>query len=103
MFSDEELEGFGDNLQKFRTTNFQHQRDLQALLKKQEDLLESYQRLKSDYEEERESREKYKKLARGKEQGKSYVLVLIDGNTYTVSFPSRATTNRLTISSLVRN
>ncbi|KAH0345274.1 hypothetical protein KCU81_g4401, partial [Aureobasidium melanogenum] len=44
-------------------------------------LLEDYRILRSDYEEEKESREKYKKLARGQDKN-PFVLVLIDADGY---------------------
>ncbi|KAG9655966.1 hypothetical protein KCU95_g13628, partial [Aureobasidium melanogenum] len=44
-------------------------------------LLEDYRILRSDYEEEKESREKYKKLARGQDRN-PFVLVLIDADGY---------------------
>lgn len=47
-------------------------------------MIEDYRRLKSDYEEVREAREKYKKLA--KDQDKNpFVLMLVDGDGYNVS------------------
>jgi hypothetical protein len=47
-------------------------------------LLEDYRILRSDYEEEKESREKHKKLARGQDRN-PFVLVLIDADGYIVS------------------
>jgi hypothetical protein len=47
-------------------------------------LLEDYRTLRSGYEEEKESREKYKKLARGQDRN-PFVLVLIDADGYVVS------------------
>ncbi|CAD0083039.1 unnamed protein product [Aureobasidium vineae] len=44
-------------------------------------LFEDYRILRSDYEEEKESREKYKKLARGQDRN-PFVLVLIDADGY---------------------
>ncbi|EEU38530.1 uncharacterized protein NECHADRAFT_88437 [Fusarium vanettenii 77-13-4] len=44
-------------------------------------LIEDYRRLKSDYEEEREGRERYKQLARGQERN-PFALVVIDGDGY---------------------
>jgi hypothetical protein len=44
-------------------------------------LIENYHTLLSDYEEEKVSREKYKKLARGQERN-PFVLVLIDADGY---------------------
>ncbi|KAK6434267.1 hypothetical protein LTR95_009552 [Oleoguttula sp. CCFEE 5521] len=47
-------------------------------------LVEEYRRLKSDYEEERNARERYKKLAKSStpDKGKPFVVVLIDGDGY---------------------
>lgn len=44
-------------------------------------LLEDYKRLKSDYEEERDARERYKQLARDQERN-PFVLVLVDADGY---------------------
>lgn len=58
----------------------------QTLTEKYEHIIEDYRRLKSDYEEVREAREKYKKLA--KDQDKNpFVLMLVDGDGYNVSAP----------------
>ncbi|EHA27401.1 hypothetical protein ASPNIDRAFT_140582, partial [Aspergillus niger ATCC 1015] len=51
------------------------------LLEKFRQLLENYNNLKSDYEEEKEAREKYKRMARGQERN-PFVLVLVDGDGY---------------------
>jgi hypothetical protein len=56
----------------------------QALLLRYDALLEAYRRLRSDFEEEREARERYKKLARGQEKN-PFVLVLVDLDGYIVS------------------
>jgi hypothetical protein len=56
----------------------------QILSEKYENIIEDYRRLKSDYEEVREAREKYKRLA--KDQDRSpFVLLLVDGDGYNVS------------------
>lgn len=55
----------------------------QTLTEKYEHIIEDYRRLKSDYEEVREAREKYKKLS--KDQDKNpFVLMLVDGDGYNV-------------------
>jgi hypothetical protein len=58
--------------------------ELSTALEQYRDLLGHYRRLKSDYEEEKEAREKYKRLARGQERN-PFVLVLVDGDGYIVS------------------
>ncbi|OQN96492.1 hypothetical protein B0A48_17065 [Cryoendolithus antarcticus] len=47
-------------------------------------LVEEYRRLKSDYEEERDARERYKKLAKSStsDKGSPFVVVLVDGDHY---------------------
>ncbi|KAF9895323.1 hypothetical protein FE257_000227 [Aspergillus nanangensis] len=55
--------------------------NLQNLMEKFRSLLDNYNTLKSDYEEEKEAREKYKKLARGQDRN-PFVLVLVDGDGY---------------------
>nr|OQO18179.1 hypothetical protein B0A51_14126 [Rachicladosporium sp. CCFEE 5018] len=47
-------------------------------------LVEEYRRLKSDYEEERDARERYKKLAKSStsDKGSLFVVVLVDGDHY---------------------
>jgi hypothetical protein len=44
-------------------------------------LIDDYKRLKSDYEEEREAREKYKQMAKDQERN-PFVLFLVDGDGY---------------------
>lgn len=51
------------------------------VLEKYGTLIEDYKRLKSDYEEERDARERYKQMARGQERN-PFVLVLVDGDGY---------------------
>ena len=65
MPTDAELEGLETQLGAFQKADQQHHQTLQNLLHDYQTLVESHRRLKSDYEEEKESREKYKKLARG--------------------------------------
>jgi hypothetical protein len=68
---------------------------LQSLTTKYQGIIEDYRKLKSDYEEARESRERYKKQIRERgrisgttretsRNGKSFVLVLVDGDGYIV-------------------
>ncbi|KAI0016617.1 hypothetical protein F4780DRAFT_758443 [Xylariomycetidae sp. FL0641] len=76
MLSEKELEDAAHQLADFR-----HNNALSTILERYSDLLANYKRLKSDYEEEREGRERYKQLARGQERN-PFVLVLVDGDGY---------------------
>lgn len=62
-------------------TDYRQRDTLPNILSHYETLLEDYRRLKSDYEEERDARERYKKQARGQERN-PFVLVLVDGDGY---------------------
>jgi hypothetical protein len=81
MLGDNELAETSAQLDNLRLGNAKHQETLTEVLAKYGALIESYKRLKSDYEEERESRERYKQLARGQERN-PFVLVLVDGDGY---------------------
>lgn len=81
MPSDRELEQTAAQLADFRTASEQQHSTLTDVLKKYTILMEDYKRLRSDYEEERDSRERYKQMARGQERN-PFVLVLIDGDGY---------------------
>ena len=81
MLSEKEMEEAGSQLASFRADNGRHQTTLSEMLEKYTTLIEDYKRLKSDYEEERDSRERYKQMARGQERN-PFVLVLIDGDGY---------------------
>ncbi|KAL2151115.1 hypothetical protein VTH82DRAFT_6213 [Thermothelomyces myriococcoides] len=76
MLNDREIELAATQLADFRRSG-----RLTQLLDQYAVLIEEYKRLKSDYEEEREAREKYKQLAKGQERN-SFVLVIIDGDGY---------------------
>ncbi|KAH6606236.1 hypothetical protein Trco_005389 [Trichoderma cornu-damae] len=76
MLNDDELERAAKQLANFRADN-----TLADILDGYTALIADYRRLKSDYEEERDSREKYKQIARGQERN-PFVLVLIDGDGY---------------------
>ena len=65
MLGDAEIHALDGNLGIIIQQNQQHHTDLQNLLEKFRQLLDSYNNLKSDYEEEKEAREKYKRMARG--------------------------------------
>jgi len=81
MVSDQELEQSTAQLADFRATNEKHHTTLTEVLEKYSSLMQDYQRLRSDLEEERDSREKYKQLAKGQERN-PFVLVLVDGDGY---------------------
>lgn len=81
MLSDKELEQDAAQLTDFRSVTTKHQETLSTILEKYTALTEEYKRLKSDYEEERDARERYKQMARGQERS-PFVLVLIDGDGY---------------------
>ena len=76
MLSDQEIEKNAKQLADYKRNDA-----LPDILERYAALIDDYRRLKSDYEEEREGRERYKQLARG--QGKNpIVLVLVDGDGY---------------------
>jgi hypothetical protein len=64
MLGDSELQALNSSLKTVADDNQRHHQELHRLLDQFHFLLESYNRLKSDYEEEKEGRERYKKLAR---------------------------------------
>lgn len=66
---------------EFQLTDYRKKDTLPNILNNYEALLENYRRLKSDYEEERDARERYKKQAKGQERN-PFVLVLVDGDGY---------------------
>jgi DNA repair exonuclease SbcCD ATPase subunit len=65
MLADADLVGLDSQLDVFTRDSKQHHETHLKLLHQFQELIENYRQLKSDYEEEKESREKYKKLARG--------------------------------------
>lgn len=81
MPTDKELEQTAAQLASFRTASEQHHATLTEVTEKYSALMDDYKRLRSDYEEERDSRERYKQMARGQERN-PFVLVLIDGDGY---------------------
>ncbi|KAE8375275.1 hypothetical protein BDV26DRAFT_268202 [Aspergillus bertholletiae] len=81
MLGDSEIQDLGRSLGNVLHENQQHHENLQGLLQKFHDLLDTYNQLKSDYEEEKEGRERYKKLVRGQERN-PFALVLVDGDGY---------------------
>ncbi|KAI0539411.1 hypothetical protein GGR58DRAFT_239005 [Xylaria digitata] len=76
ILTDREIDDAADKLAAFRTRNAE-----EDFLQRYADLLTSYKQLKSDYEEERVGRERYKQLARNQER-KPFVLVIVDGDGY---------------------
>lgn len=89
MLNEKELESEEAQLRSVKDSAGKHLDDLQQLLAKHEELLEAYRLLKSDYEEEKESRGKYKRLAKLQPQGlvpdeQPFVLLLVDGDHYIV-------------------
>ncbi|TQN65823.1 hypothetical protein CSHISOI_09680 [Colletotrichum shisoi] len=76
MLNDDEIERAARQLAEYRSSN-----PLPQILDQYATLLEDYRRLRSDYEEERDARERYKQLARDQERN-PFVLVLVDGDGY---------------------
>ncbi|EXL66688.1 hypothetical protein FOPG_17161 [Fusarium oxysporum f. sp. conglutinans race 2 54008] len=76
MLPDATIDSAADKLAEFRRNNA-----LNDILDQYAVLIEDYKRLKSDYEEEREGRERYKQLARGQERN-PFALVVVDGDGY---------------------
>ncbi|QDS75291.1 hypothetical protein FKW77_001220 [Venturia effusa] len=81
MLTDHDIDGLEEQLNAYKITNAAHNAALNTLTERYEHMIEDYRRLKSDYEEVREARERYKKLS--KDQDKNpFVLVLVDGDGY---------------------
>ncbi|KAI9157893.1 benzoate 4-monooxygenase cytochrome P450 [Paramyrothecium foliicola] len=76
MLPPETIDEAAEKLERYRKDN-----ELSAILDRYALLIEDYKRLKSDYEEEREGRERYKQLARAQERN-PFALVLVDGDGY---------------------
>ncbi|KAJ0100722.1 hypothetical protein J7T55_010619 [Diaporthe amygdali] len=76
MLNDKELEAAANRLAAYRTSDA-----LNDILTHYDTLLNNYKLLKSDYEEEREARERWKQQARGQERN-PFVLVLVDADGY---------------------
>ncbi|KAK0391486.1 hypothetical protein NLU13_0987 [Sarocladium strictum] len=76
MFDDQDIERASRELTAYRNDNA-----LSRILDSYSTLLEDFQRLKSDYEEERNARERYKQIAKRQDR-KPFVLVLVDGDGY---------------------
>ncbi|KAH7303607.1 hypothetical protein B0I35DRAFT_455137 [Stachybotrys elegans] len=60
---------------------YRDRNELAEILENYAALLRGFRRLKSDYEEERDGRERYKQLARDQERN-PFVLILVDGDGY---------------------
>lgn len=76
MLGDSDLDQAASQLANYRRDDA-----LPDILDKYATLIEDFRRLKSDYEEERDAREKYKQMAKG--QGRNpFVLLLVDGDGY---------------------
>ena len=65
MLRDHHIQELAGQLRSVDQENRQHHENLSNLLQNFQSLLENYNLLRSDYEEEKEAREKYKKIARG--------------------------------------
>lgn len=76
MLSEKELDAAAQQLADYRKNDA-----LSDILTKFEHLLGEFKRLRSDYEEVREARERWKQQARGQEC-KPFVLVLVDADGY---------------------
>ncbi|TLS26324.1 hypothetical protein PpBr36_04152 [Pyricularia pennisetigena] len=76
ILSDEEISRAGAELRIYQRNN-----TLSQLLERYGALIEHYKWLKSDYEVEREARERYKQIAKGQDRN-PFALVLIDGDGY---------------------
>ncbi|EWZ32715.1 hypothetical protein BFJ63_vAg4572 [Fusarium oxysporum f. sp. narcissi] len=76
MLPDATIDSAAEKLAAFRNNNA-----LNDILDQYAVLIKDYKRLKSDYEEEREGRERYKQLARGQERN-PFTLVVVDGDGY---------------------
>ncbi|KAI0203012.1 hypothetical protein F4808DRAFT_418792 [Astrocystis sublimbata] len=76
ILTDQEIEDASNKLAAFRQVNAE-----ENFLQRYADLLKGYQQLKSDFEEEKANRERYKQLARNQERN-PFVLVVVDGDGY---------------------
>lgn len=66
MPTDAELENISGRLRTFMVSSEEHHDTLQLLVQEHQNLVESYRQLKSDYEDEKIARRKYKKLAKAR-------------------------------------
>jgi len=65
MFSEHEVRSLEISLHAFEDENTKHQRSIVDVIEKYGQLLSNFKSLQSDYEETKEARERYKKLAKG--------------------------------------
>ncbi|GAB7337777.1 hypothetical protein MBLNU457_g3047t1 [Dothideomycetes sp. NU457] len=65
----------------FGDENLKHQKSIANVLEKYGQLLSDFKSLQSDYEETKEARERYKKMAKGQDKS-PFVLLLVDGDGY---------------------
>lgn len=79
--SDQELDHAIAQLAEFQNNDEGHHKTQKEILDKYKTLMQDYKRLRSDLEEERDLRERYKQLAKGQERN-PFVLVLVDGDGY---------------------
>ncbi|KAL1983837.1 hypothetical protein VTN96DRAFT_9838 [Rasamsonia emersonii] len=85
MLWESDLHGLHSQLDDFIRDSKQHHNARLRLLQNCQELIESYRRLKSDLEDKRELREKYKNQARGQKdvhERNPFALVLVDGDNY---------------------
>lgn len=81
VITDSDIEVLQGELYDYRISEEESHDKLQDLLQKHDNLLDICRQLRSDLEEEKASREKYKKLAKAQDRN-PFVLVLIDGDGY---------------------
>ncbi|KJX97294.1 C-x8-C-x5-C-x3-H type zinc finger protein [Zymoseptoria brevis] len=81
MLNDADIDAASRQLEQLKLSGEEYHKTQTEVWEKYASLMENYRRLKSDYEEERDAREKYKQLARGQEKN-PFVLVLIDGDGF---------------------
>jgi len=85
MVSEQDIDRLERRLTEFHSTNDAHHSEVNNMVVAFNKLLIEHRQLLSDYEEEKESRERYKRQARS-QTGVPFVTVLIDGDAYLVSF-----------------
>lgn len=68
MLSDKELDQAASQLAQFRVKDDEYHRNHADILDKYAALVEDFKRLKSEFEEARDSRERYKQMAKGGER-----------------------------------
>ncbi|KAF2141907.1 uncharacterized protein K452DRAFT_35282 [Aplosporella prunicola CBS 121167] len=82
MLRDAELDSLDAQVRQFRVLSGRQHDALLDVVRQYERLLDDYRSLRSDYEEEKENREKYKRQARGLVDRNPFVLLLVDGDGY---------------------